>query len=104
MTVERYTPISMWTTVKWGDSPVGRKSSGGSTVYQSATTNNDYMDDKIIAKITEHIKEIENSDVLRNDPTDIAINAPLALMQCDAEGQLKALRWVMEGMAETPQE
>lgn len=73
----------------------------GLTAYLLVTTNNEYMDDKIITKITEHLKELENSDVLRGEPADIAVNAPLALMQCHTEGKIQALKWVLKTIKET---
>ncbi len=51
--------------------------------------------EEIVTEIRAHLEELKNSDALAGEPADIAINAPLALVQCNMEGQVIALEWVL---------
>lgn len=47
-------------------------------------------------QIEAKIEEIQNSDLLTSGTVTIDINAPVALMQMEAEGVIKALKWVLK--------
>lgn len=46
-------------------------------------------------EIEKAIAGIKADDRMQAKPAIVAINAPLALIQCNFEGQLKALKWVL---------
>jgi hypothetical protein len=46
-------------------------------------------------EIREAIREIEADDRFKAPPALVNINAPLALIQMELEGQIKALKWVL---------
>jgi hypothetical protein len=50
---------------------------------------------KTAAEIKEAINEIEADDRMKGKPALLASNGPLALIQCHLEGELQALRWVL---------
>lgn len=51
---------------------------------------------KTRSQIEAKIKEIESDYSLSEPKATIEVNAPLALMQLQAETQLKTLRWVLK--------
>jgi len=51
---------------------------------------------KTEAEIRSAIAAIEKDRRLKAKPATLDINAPLALIQCNMEGQLEALRWVLK--------
>jgi len=51
---------------------------------------------KTEAEIKKEIDRIKADHRMKRKPAIVDINAPLALIQCHLEGQVAALRWVLD--------
>ena len=47
-------------------------------------------------EIMARIKELKNDYRLKQKTAFVEVNAPLALMQCELEGEIEALKWCIE--------
>lgn len=47
-------------------------------------------------EIEKAIADIKADERMKGERAMIQINAPLALVQCNYEGQLRALKWVLD--------
>ena len=62
--------------------------------YRAHINTGDY-NMKTVEEIKERIEQILNDDRMCQKPASVQINAPLALIQCNYEGWLSALKWVL---------